>query len=87
MSAEAYLEFEERSSERHEYVDGIVYVLPGETLRHNQIAGRLYAELLPHVDEKKFRLAFTGIKLSIPALNRFYCPNPLVKAMHFSARL
>ena len=78
MSVEAYLEFEERSSERHEYVDGIVYVLPGETLRHNQIAGRLYAELLPHVDEKKFRLAFTGIKLSIPALNRFYYPDVMV---------
>ena len=78
MSVEAYLEFEERSSERHEYIDGVVYTLPGQTFRHNEVAGRLYAELLPNADEKKFRLAFAGVKLSVPALNRFYYPDVMV---------
>lgn len=31
MNAEAYLEFEEGSSERYEYVGGVVYTLPGQT--------------------------------------------------------
>lgn len=78
MSAEAYLEFEEGSSERHEYVDGVVYVLPGETLRHNQVAGRLYAQLLPSADGKGCRVAFEGVKLLVPALNRFYYPDVMV---------
>ena len=78
MSAEAYLEFEEGSSERHEYVDGIVHALPGETLRHNQIAGRLYAKLLPRADEKRCRVAFEGVKLFVPTLNRFYYPDVMV---------
>ena len=36
MSPQAYLDFEETSVERHEYVDGVIYTMPGETLRHNQ---------------------------------------------------
>ena len=42
MSAAVHLEFEERSSERHEYIGGVVYALPGQTLRPNEVAGRLY---------------------------------------------
>ena len=74
ISAEAYLEFEERSSERHEYVDGIVYVLPGETLRHNQIAGRLYAQLLPSADEKGTESRLKASSLSSPPLAAFTTP-------------
>lgn len=78
MSAEAYLEFEERSSERHEYVDGIVYVLPGETLRHNEIAGNLYAALRDGVRRHGCRVAFEGVKLLIASSNRFYYPDVMV---------
>ena len=78
MSVGAYLEFEERSSERHEYVDGIVYVLPGETLRHNRVAGNLYTQLLPGADKKGYAVTLVGIKLFIPALNRFYYPDVMV---------
>lgn len=78
MSAGAYLEFEESSSERHEYVDGIVHVLPGETLRHNEIAGNLYALLRSGARSRGCRVAFEGVKLFIPTLNRFYYPDVMV---------
>ena len=78
MSPQAYLAFEETSAERHEYVDGVVYTLPGETIRHNQIAGRLYATLLSHADRRGCRIAFEGVKLWIPSLNRYYYPDVMV---------
>lgn len=78
MSAAAYLEFEEGSSERHRYVDSVVYVLPGQTLRHNRVAGNLYAQLLPGADHKGYAVTLVGIKLFIPALNRFYYPDVMV---------
>ena len=72
VSPQAYLELEEAATERHEYVDGVIHALPGETLRHNQIAGRLYATLLSHADKRGCRIAFEGVKLWIPSLNRYY---------------
>ena len=78
MSPQAYLAFEEDSAERHEYVDGVIHALPGETLRHNQIAGRLYAALLSRADEKGCHIAFEGVKLWIPSLNRYYYPDVMV---------
>ena len=78
MSVGAYLEFEERSSERHEYVDGMVDVLPGQTLKHNRVAGNLYTQLLPGAGIKGYAVTLVGIKLFIPALNRFYYPDVMV---------
>ncbi len=78
MSPRAYLEFEETATERHEYVDGVIHALPGETLRHNRIAGRLYATLLSYADERGCRIAFEGVKLWIPSLNRYYYPDVMV---------
>ncbi len=78
MSPQAYLEFEETSVERHEYVDGVVHALPGETLRHNEIAGNLYALLRGRARERGCRVAFEGVKLWLPSLNRYYYPDVMV---------
>jgi Uma2 family endonuclease len=45
MTFEEYLEFEEQSRVRHEYVAGEIFAMTGVTKRHNLIAGRLYLEL------------------------------------------
>jgi Uma2 family endonuclease len=45
MTLEEYLEFEEQSRIRHEYVAGEIFAMTGVTKRHNRIAGRLYLEL------------------------------------------
>lgn len=42
---EEYLAFERQSTEKHEFVDGIVYAMSGASLRHNQITVNLVAEL------------------------------------------
>ena len=73
-----YLEFEEQASERHEYVDGVVHALPGETREHNEVAGNLYTLLRPCARGSRCWVAFEGIKLWIPELNRYYYPDVMV---------
>ncbi len=47
LTFEDYVRFETTSDVRHEFVDGNLFVMPGETKRHNFVGGMLYAKLLP----------------------------------------
>jgi Uma2 family endonuclease len=49
MSFEEYMEFEERSPTRHEYLAGQVFAMSGATRRHNRIVGRLYGACASHL--------------------------------------
>lgn len=42
MTVEDYLEFEQHSRIRHEYIAGEIFAMTGVTKQHNRIAGRLY---------------------------------------------
>ncbi len=46
LDIEEYLELEKEATERHEFVGGIVHAMTRPTLRHNRIAGNIYAALL-----------------------------------------
>jgi Uma2 family endonuclease len=41
MTEEEYLEFEDKSETRHEYINGAVYAMSGASLAHNQISFQL----------------------------------------------
>jgi Uma2 family endonuclease len=78
VTPEEYLEFEEKSEVRHEYVDGIVYEMPGESLENNEIAGNIYTFLRGFARTKGCHAAIEGIKLWIPQLRRYYYPDVMV---------
>lgn len=78
LSPEEYLELEEKSSVRHEYVDGIVYEMPGESKEHNEVAGNIYTALRPVARSRGCWVAFEGVKLWIPQLHRYYYPDVMV---------
>src|SRR5262245_58760844 len=50
FTEEQYLKIERESGERHEYIDGRIYAMAGESDEHGQIAnnlqGRLFMQLL-----------------------------------------
>jgi Uma2 family endonuclease len=78
VSAQEYLEFEETSEERHEYIDGIIRPMPGETRRHNEVVGNIFVLLRPSSRERKCSMAVEGIKLWFPQMNRYYYPDVMV---------
>lgn len=42
-----YLEFEEKALEKHEYVQGVVYTMPGGRSDHARIAINIRPDFLP----------------------------------------
>jgi Uma2 family endonuclease len=78
VSPQEYLEFEERSPVKHEYINGILYEMPGESIDNNEIAGNIYAALRPFARTNRCRIAIEGVKLWIPRFNRYYYPDVMV---------
>jgi Uma2 family endonuclease len=78
VSPQEYLEFEEVSPVKHEYIDGILYEMPGESIDNNEIAGNIYTALRPFARTNQCRIAIEGVKLWIPRFNRYYYPDVMV---------
>jgi Uma2 family endonuclease len=49
LTFEEYLEFEEHSRNRHEYLAGEIFAMSGVTKLHNRIAGRFYNAFTGHL--------------------------------------
>jgi Uma2 family endonuclease len=78
VSPQEYLEFEETSEERHEYIDGIIRPMPGEIIQHNDRVGHIYSLIRPSAVKQKCRMIFESVKLWIPNTNRYYYPDVAV---------
>jgi Uma2 family endonuclease len=76
ISFEDYLNFEQTSSEKHEFVHGEIFAMAGATERHNRLTGRFYALLLA-AEDGKCRTYFSDMKLRTPN-NVGYYPDVLV---------
>ena len=74
MSVADYLDLEERSEVRHEYVDGEVYAMSGASRRHQLLVGTLYR----HAFQKaagRCEIFLSGMQARIEARNCFYYPD------------
>lgn len=78
MTPGEYLQMEESSSIKHEYIDGQVYVMAGASDPHVTIAGNLFALLRSHVRGSGCRVYIADMKARIESLNRFYYPDVMV---------
>jgi Uma2 family endonuclease len=77
MSVEEYLEFEEGSSVKHEYVDGMVYAQAGASDRHNRISGKIYRRLADTAEGTPCRVYMSDMRLFVSG-NTFYYPDVMV---------
>ncbi|MBA2692259.1 MAG: Uma2 family endonuclease [Rubrobacter sp.] len=77
MSVEEYLEFERESEARHEFVGGVVHAMTRPTLRHNRIAGNIYAALLAAARGGPCRVYIENAKVRIGD-DLFYYPDIMV---------
>ena len=80
LSVEDYLAFEEHSEIKHEYINGEIYAMSGASVRHNQIAGNLFARLLNHLRGSPCQVFFADVKLHLKevGVDIFYYPDLMV---------
>lgn len=78
LTVEKYLELEEESPIKHEYIDGQVYAMSGTTDTHNIIAGNLFTLIRNRLRGTNCRVYFADVKAQIEKRNRFYYPDLLV---------
>ncbi len=62
-TVEEYLAFERESEERHEYLDGLIYAMAGESGEHGDISTNLALELASQLKGKKCRARLKDTKV------------------------
>jgi len=79
VTAEDYLEFERASEERHELINGEMFVMSGSTREHSLIAVNIGSKLSTALRSKPYEVLNSGMRIRIEAMNRFtYADVPVV---------
>jgi Uma2 family endonuclease len=75
MSEEEYIAYEMASEVRHEYINGKLIEMPGESTANNEIALNIALLLKKHVKEKSWRLFTHDVKLKLPGEKIYFYPD------------
>jgi Uma2 family endonuclease len=65
VSIEEYLELEANSDTKHEYYDGEIFAMAGETIEHNKICGNTYGELYLKLKGKNCRPYVNDLRIAV----------------------
>jgi Uma2 family endonuclease len=65
-SFEDFLKFEAQSPDKHEFVDGNLFVMAGGTRKHNELAGELYLALKAPARAAGYRTYFADVLIRTP---------------------
>lgn len=78
LTPEDYLQLEENSDIKHEYIAGQIYAMAGASDTHVTIAGNIFALLRNHVRGSGCRVYISDMKVRLETPNRFCYPDVLV---------
>jgi Uma2 family endonuclease len=78
LSPDQYLQLEEQSPVKHEYIDGEVYAMAGATDAHVTIVLNIAALLRNHLRGSGCRVYAMDMKARLERRNRFYYPDLMV---------
>ena len=80
VTAAEYLEGERAGEVRHEFVDGRVYAMPSDSIRHNQIAGETAISLKDHLRSGPCRTFIEAVKVELAddLVAAYYYPDVFV---------
>ncbi len=78
LTAEEYLAFEEKSSEKHEYRNGEVYAMAGSTAEHNTLCINLVSAINQHLGTSNCRVYMADVKTQLETCHCYYYPDLLV---------
>jgi len=77
ITAAEYLENERGAAVKHEYVDGEIYEMAGESRRHNRITLNFARLFENHLENTDCEIYVEGIKVQV-SLSTYYYPDVLV---------
>lgn len=77
MTEAEYLTAEQLADERHEYVDGQVFLMAGTSKRHNRIAGNFYRMFMSS-NNKACEAFMSDVKVRARKHKSFYYPDVVV---------
>ena len=89
FDADDYLTWEERQTEKHEYVRGEVFAMVGALREHVVVAGNLYAAFKQRLRGGPCQAYISDLKLRVEAADAFFYPDVMVScdaADHASSR-
>jgi len=69
LTPEEYLQFEEKSPIKHEYIDGQVYAMAGTTDTHNIIGLNFTFIIRNHLRGSGCRVYFADVKVRLEGIN------------------
>lgn len=72
MSVPDYLEFEEKSKQRHEYMDGEVHSMDGASRRHSKIASNIGGELFGRLKGTPCEVHYGDLRLRVRKTHYVY---------------
>ena len=75
---EEYLTLEEKATEKHEYRDGEIALMPGGTTNHNQIAGNFYKQFPLKIQHQDYYVYINDVRLWIAQHRIFTYPDVMV---------
>lgn len=81
MTPEEFLEWEKTQTEKHEYLNGMVYevyAMVGARDAHVTTAGNIFALLKEHLRGGPCRVYISDMKLQIDAVNAYFYPDVFV---------
>jgi Uma2 family endonuclease len=78
LSEKEYISFELQSDIKHEYVNGKLIDMPGESDLHNQIALNCCILLKDLLKNKGYSLFIEGVKVKVPGENKYYYPDVFI---------
>ncbi|QIR35719.1 Uma2 family endonuclease [Tolypothrix sp. PCC 7910] len=78
LTPEQYLQMEENSDIKHEYIDGYIYAMAEALDPHVTIALNLATLVRNHVRGSGCRVYIADMKARIESLNRYYYPDVIV---------
>lgn len=75
MTAEEYLQMEDASTEKHEFIAGQVYAMAGASFAHNQIASNSFIDIGSFLREKPCRIYGSDLKVHAKTASGFVYPD------------
>ena len=82
FDAEAYLAWEERQEEKHEFIAGEVFAMAGARREHVVVSGNLYAAFKQRLRGGPCQAYVADLKLQVEAAGAFFYPDVVVSVSY-----